>query len=84
MKRTVVLFFCLLWLFSCENATQKPIDGKTRQVIDSLSGVAQRDAKTVVDSLCQDLNRQEMPRLIDSIKQIRLQEIAEKMKTVPK
>ena len=69
---------------ACENASQKPLDGKSRQIVDSLTAEGIRFARREMDSLCVLERQNRMPKVIDSLKQIRLREIEEKMRTVPR
>lgn len=61
-----------------------PIDANTRQRIDSTSAAQIRLAREELDSLCILKRSSLLPQLVDSIKQKRLSEIREQMKTVPK
>jgi hypothetical protein len=76
-----LMVFCML-LTAC-NAVDKPIDAETRQVIDSISTTQIRQARLELDSVCAAQRTTELSRLIDSIKQRRLKEIDEKLRTVP-
>jgi hypothetical protein len=70
-------------LFAACDATNKPLDAETRQVIDSISTAQIRQARLELDSVCLSQRTTVLPYLIDSIKQKRLKEIEEKLKTVP-
>ncbi len=83
MKQLTCLII-ILFLSACGEGPQKPVDGKTRQVIDSIVGVEQRKMHAELDSICRLQHRTVLPALVDSIKKIRLKEIEEQMKTVPK
>lgn len=82
---------CLLFLFlifsvngcSCGSA-ETPLDANTRQTIDSLSTSEIRLLRVELDSQCQLARTTQIPHLIDSIKQRRLYEIQEQLKTIPK
>ena len=74
--------YCLL--FAACGSPNTPLDADTRRVIDSISTYQINLARTELDTLCQRQRVAEMPRLVDSIKQIRLREIEEKLKTVPR
>ncbi|MCE7922336.1 MAG: hypothetical protein DYG98_04715 [Haliscomenobacteraceae bacterium CHB4] len=74
----------LLPLFSACGSQNKPLDADTRQAIDSISQVQINIARQELDTLCQQRRLTELPRMIDSIKQHRLREIQEQLKTVPK
>jgi len=73
---------CLL--FTACGSPNTPLDAGTRRVIDSISTYQINLARTELDTLCQRQRVAEMPLLVDSIKQIRLREIEEKLKTVPR
>lgn len=67
----------------CGNS-ETPLDAKTREAIDSLSTAEIRLLRVELDSQCQMARVTEMPHLVDSIKQVRLREIQEQLKTVPR
>lgn len=80
--------YCCLWLSlivlnACGNPNV-PLDADTRQAIDSISSEQIRVARAELDTLCQQRHATELPRLVDSIKRVRLREIQEQLKTVPK
>lgn len=77
------LLLLLPLLTACGNP-DTPIDADSRQAIDSISSSQISLARMELDSLCQQRRATELPRLVDSIKQVRLREIQEQMKTVPK
>jgi hypothetical protein len=81
-KVAVFLFWCGL-LASCDGA-DTPLDADTRQRIDSTSSAQIRLARLEIDSLCLVQRTTVLPRLVDSIKQKRLQEIERQLRTVPK
>jgi hypothetical protein len=72
--------YCLL---SC-GSPNTPLDAQTREAIDSISIAQIGAAQTELDSFCKQRRKLEIPRLVDSIKQLRLKEIQEQLKTVPK
>ncbi len=61
-----------------------PLDADTRQKIDSISAAQIRLARAEMDTLCQRERDTTLPRLIDSIRQKRLSEIQQQLKTVPR
>lgn len=73
---------CLLSLAACNNPNT-PLDAATRNAIDSISSAQINLARVELDSLCEQRRRTELPRLVDSIKQKRLREIQEQLKSVP-
>lgn len=79
----LLLVLPLLWA-ACKNAAQKPLDGKSREIVDSLTAEGIRLARKETDSLCLLERKNRMPKVIDSLKQIRLREIEEKMRTAPR
>jgi hypothetical protein len=78
---SILTAICLLSA-ACGTA-DKPMDADTRQVIDSISTAQIRATRLELDSVCAAQRSTELPRLIDSIKQRRLKEIDEKLRTVP-
>lgn len=74
---------CFLFL-ACGGGSTTPLDAGTRQVIDSIAAAEIRQARLEIDSLCQLERTTTLPHLVDSIKQKRIREIQEQLKTVPK
>lgn len=70
-------------LTGCGNQNT-PLDADTRKLIDSLTVVGIRQARSEIDSSCALQRRERMPILIDSLKKRRLQEIEEKLKSIPR
>ena len=70
-------------LLACGNQNT-PLDADTRILIDSISNAEIAKAQIQYDSLCKAAQTTQLPLLIDSIKKIRLREIEEQLKTVPK
>ena len=70
-------------LFACDGPNT-PLDAVTRQTIDSIATAEIRLARVELDSLCQLQQTTVLPLLVDSIKQKRLQEIQQQLKTIPK
>jgi hypothetical protein len=62
----------------------RPLDADTRQRIDSITYAHINLARREMDSLCAAQQTGAMQPLIDSIKQVRLREIEEQLKTIPK
>ncbi|MFN4253824.1 MAG: hypothetical protein ACK4Q5_02320 [Saprospiraceae bacterium] len=84
-ERVLCVVFCVSCasFFGCGSA-DKPLDADTRQTIDSLVAVRTREVRTEMDTLCARNRVAELPRLVDSIKQVRKKEIEQALKTVPK
>jgi hypothetical protein len=82
-KRILIVSISLLALTACDSA-ETPLDAADRLRIDSTSAAQIRLSRIELDSLCQAERRSQLPQLIDSIRTIRLREIEEKMKTVPR
>lgn len=61
-----------------------PLDADTRIRIDSIANAEIAKAQVKYDSLCKAAKTTQLPHLVDSIKKIRLREIEEQLKTVPK
>lgn len=78
-----LLLFVYLLCFACGNPNT-PLDAGTRQAIDSIAAAETRKARVEIDSLCNLDRSTVLPRLVDSIRQKRLREIQEQLKTVPK
>lgn len=76
--------YCLLPLLPACGSQSKPLDADTRQAIDSISNVQTNLVRNQMDTLCQQRRLTELPRMADSIKRHRLEEIQEQLKTVPK
>lgn len=85
MKGYCKTLFLPVYLFcaACGNPNT-PLDAGTRQAIDSISAAETRKARVEIDSLCNIDRSTVLPRLVDSIRQKRLREIQEQLKTVPK
>jgi hypothetical protein len=75
-----VMALCLL---AC-GSQDTPLDADTRTRIDSIANAQIAKAQIEHDSLCRAAKITQLPLLIDSIKKIRLLEIEEQLKTVPK
>lgn len=61
-----------------------PMDAETRITIDSIVTAQNAMVRKEIDSLCIVYEKNMLPHLIDSIKKVRLREIEEQLKTVPK
>ncbi len=79
----LLLTACCLLLTAC-GGPNTPLDAGTRQAIDSIAAAEVRQARMEIDSLCKLDRTTLLPRLVDSIKQKRVREIQEQLKTVPK
>lgn len=60
------------------------MDAETRIAIDSIVTAQNTLVRKEIDSLCAIYEKNMLPHLIDSIKKVRLREIEEQLKTVPK
>ena len=78
-----LLAFAVLAFFSCENANP-PLDAEPRQSIDSTATAEINKKRVELDSICKINEKNQLPLLVDSIKKVRLREIKEQLKTVPK
>lgn len=74
----------LLLLFAACSSPNTPLDAETRKAIDSISNAHINVLRNELDTVCNKRRLSELPHLIDSIKQHRLHEIQEQLKTVPK
>ncbi|HNE27825.1 MAG TPA: hypothetical protein PKL15_17385 [Saprospiraceae bacterium] len=81
--RILACFSLFLLLSACGGASA-PIDADTRSRIDSIANAQIREARIQIDSQCALRERNDLPRLIDSFKQVRMREIQEQLKTIPK
>lgn len=82
--RFAFLPFALCVLLQACGGGGAPLDAGTRQTIDSIASAEIRQARADIDSLCKTERTNTLPRLVDSIKQKRIREIQEQLKTVPK
>ncbi len=78
------IMLCLCGVFAGCDGSGTPLDAGTRQRIDSTASAQIRLTRLELDSLCVIQRRTELPRMVDSIKQKRLQEIERQLRTVPK
>lgn len=74
---------CCLLPAAC-GSPNTPLDAETRQTIDSIAVVRINLLRSEMDTLCNQRRKAELPHLIDSIKQHRMREIQDQLKTVPK
>jgi hypothetical protein len=79
-----LLFFALFAFFygqmtSCDQANI-PLDAESRRMVDSLSASQISNERRINDSLCKQYDRTLLPHLVDSIKQVRLQQIEEQIR----
>jgi hypothetical protein len=72
-----------LFLLAC-GSQSTPIDADTRTRIDSIANAQIAKAQLEHDSLCKAARITQLPLLVDSIKKVRLHEIEEQLKTIPK
>ena len=82
MKNGIKYGLLIVWLSACNGKV--PLDAPTRNAIDSTATAHIAKARVEIDSMCAVTEQNKMPFWIDSIKKIRLQEIEEKLKTIPK
>jgi hypothetical protein len=72
-----------LGLLAC-GSPNTPLDADTRLRIDSIANAQIAKAQLEYDSLCKAAKITQLPHLVDSIKKIRVREIEEQLKTVPR
>ncbi|MCY7330198.1 MAG: hypothetical protein LH618_16730 [Saprospiraceae bacterium] len=77
-----LLRLALAWL-PAWGSPDAPLTADTRQRIDSISTAQIRQTQIGLDSFCQARRSARLPVLMDSIQKIRLQEIEEKLQTIP-
>ncbi len=63
---------------------EAPMDAETRAAIDSTATAQISLARKELDSLCAAAEKTELPQLVDSIKKVRLREIEQQLKNIPK
>ena len=81
--RCICLLPTALCLLAC-GSPNAPLDAETRTRIDSIANAQIAKAQMEHDSLCKAAQITQLPHLVDSIKKIRLREIEEQLRTVPK
>ena len=84
MRLKVLILFALIGVLSSCEVHNAPIDAETRSRIDSISNARIAQTQLEYDSICRSAMKRELPRLVDSIKKVRLEEIREQLRTVPK
>ncbi len=77
------LVLALIYLPAC-GGPDAPLDADTRQRIDSSAAAQIRQIRISLDSLCQAQRSAQLPVLMDSIRRVRLREIEEKLRTIPR
>ncbi|MFN0214719.1 MAG: hypothetical protein ACKVT2_10725 [Saprospiraceae bacterium] len=77
---SITMAFCVA---AC-GSPNTPLDADTRIRIDSIANVLIAKTQLEHDSLCKAAQFTHLPHLVDSIKKIRLHEIEEQLKTIPK
>ena len=87
MKNKVLPLICfgtlvVVMLNNC--SSNAPLDGETRALIDSTATAQISKTRLELDSLCTAFEKRELPKVVDSIKKIRLLEIEKQLKTIPK
>ncbi len=73
----------VLCLLAC-GSSNTPLNANTRMRIDSIANAQISKAQLEYDSLCKVAQITRLPLLVDSIKKIRVREIEEQLKTVPR
>jgi hypothetical protein len=81
--KLLLLSAIVLCLLDC-GSQSTPLDADTRTRIDSTANAQIAKAQVEHDSLCKAAQITQLPHLVDSIKKVRLHEIEEQLKTVPK
>lgn len=83
-NRLSCIVYCTAFLFiACKNSNA-PLDADTRERIDSISNAQIKASQIELDSVCLAAQKTTLPVLVDSIKKIRLSEIEQQLKTIPK
>jgi len=79
-----VFYILLLLIPAACGSPDTPLDANTRKTIDSITTAQIVIMRKELDSLCQQRRLTEMPHMVDSIKQKRMEEIQNQLKTIPK
>ena len=80
--RTLLTFFLFSLLSSSCSNEGEPLDSKAKRAIDSISTAQIRTLRHELDSLCVLEKKQNIERLVDSIKEERRREINELTKSL--
>ncbi|MGI9159969.1 MAG: hypothetical protein ACR2K1_09480 [Saprospiraceae bacterium] len=83
LRRLLLPALALLFV-ACENPAQKPLDAKTRRLVDSLAAAGIRQMRLETDSLCLEERTHRLPQITDSLKQRQRREIEAKMRATPR
>ena len=83
LSSDLLLIAALFFLPAC-GGPDAPLDAGTRQRIDSIAAAQIRETSLLLDSVCQAQRTVQLPLLMDSIRQVRLREIEEKLRTIPR
>lgn len=84
LRRLTIGGYLLPFVFFSCGSPNTPLDADTRQRIDSAATEQIRIARSRLDSQCTFTRYHGMHKLVDSIKQVRMREIEEQLKTVPR
>lgn len=76
--------FILLVLLAACSGTERPLDAKERQRIDSISTAQIQVLRRQIDSSCLAAQTNELPRLVDSLLAERRREIQQMLKDLPR
>ncbi len=77
-------FYVVLLLCSACDPVAAPLDADTRLRIDTTVQAINRKAQLEIDSQCKQAQLTVLPKLIDSIKQVRKREIEAQLRSIPK
>lgn len=72
----VLLFLFLISFIACSNEENSLTDEEFR-VADSLFRIREPELQTKLDSVCDSVYKAQYPKMVDSIKKIRMKEISD-------
>lgn len=78
----ILLPMAVLWA-AC-GPTDTPLDAETRLEIDTTVSNQLLYVRKEMDSICRDYEKQHLKELVDSIRQVREEEIARQLKNIPR
>jgi hypothetical protein len=86
MQRIFLFIFFSLngCFFACSDLSKKPLDAASRRAVDSLATLGIQQTRLQIDSIYKDARVSRMPQVLDSIRQQRLREIEEQLRSIPR
>jgi hypothetical protein len=77
------IFLIIILFVSC-GESNVPLDAEARRMVDSLASAEIGVERRTIDSLCKEQHTHVLPVLVDSIKKVRVEQIKEQLKSIPK